>query len=109
MSKVLSKDAKKVVYTTVRTLEGITCDACGKVIPASSEYTQRKNTKYFNVITGHHDWGNDSYESRKRRDICPECINRFVAEYLDSATGSEYIEIETEYAYPTDVHEDEDE
>lgn len=56
-------------------------------------------SRYFYVLTGHHDWGNDSCDSMKYRDICPDCIENFVKNYIKKIDGTDYIEIETEYAH----------
>ena len=55
--------------------------------------------KYYNVTTGHRDWGHDSCDSIEHYDICPRCINKFVADYLGNENSglSAYIEIETKH------------
>ena len=99
MSKVYDEnDCRKIVVKKECKVTGVKCDICGKIIPATSLYIQ-KESKYFRVITGHHDWGNDSHESIEHKDICPECIDAFVSKYLKDAYRSEYIEVETEYVY----------
>lgn len=103
MSEILSREVKEVVTAKVRMLEGIKCDVCGKVIPAK-KYKYDSN-KYFEVTTGHHDWGNDSCESIEYRDICPDCISGYVSDYLKDVDGSEYIEVETEYVCMHEVRE----
>jgi hypothetical protein len=91
-------DCKEVVISKKYKVKGIQCDSCEREIPAIAMYD--KKCKYFNVTTGHHDWGNDSCESREHFDICPDCIKQFTADYLEKCSGSMYIEIETEYATP---------
>lgn len=95
MALVLSKDGEQVVYKTKRLEEGVTCDICSTFIQATDKWSSKDTTKYFEVTTGHHDWGNDSCESIKYYDICPDCINKFVADYIKNASGTVYIEIET--------------
>ena len=104
MAEILSKETKQVVYKTVRKLEGIKCDICGKVIPAKMRGRSSEN-RYFEVETGHNDCGDDSYESIEFKDICPGCISKFMTEYIEKVKGSEYIEVETTYCYPRDVTE----
>lgn len=84
----------KVVVRTGYKVAGIKCDVCGHIIEVSS---MNDNYKYYAVTTGHHDWGNDSCESIRHYDICPNCINNFVTEYLGSkdAYQTAYIDIET--------------
>lgn len=59
--------------------------------------------KYFEVTTGHHDWGNDSCDSIEHKDICPDCIGKVSLDYLTSASGTQYIEIETTWGRPERV------
>ena len=104
MCKVLSETTKKVTKIT-RKVTGIKCDICKKIIPVD-EYDK---SMYFDVTTGHNDWGNDSWESREHMDICPDCITKFVTEYLQDAAGtSRYIEIETTYAHEYEIQDKED-
>lgn len=94
MSEILSEVTEKVVKIA-RRVTGIKCDICGKIVPVNNGI----ESVYFEVATGHNDWGNDSCESRKSQDICPDCINKFTTEYLQDAAGtSRYIEITTRYA-----------
>ncbi len=99
--QVLSTEVKEVVTAKVRALEGIKCDVCGRIIKPD-RFRSQKN-KYYDVTTGHNDWGNDSCESRKHTDVCPECVNEFVTKYLDAADGTEYIEIDPEFVWPEDI------
>ena len=79
-------EKKEVVVRTVYKLAGVKCDVCGRVIePPTKEnryHWMDNDYKYYSVTTGHNDWGNDSCESIKHYDVCPDCINKFVAEYL---------------------------
>ena len=109
MSRVLSKTEKKVVYKSMRDLVGIKCDCCEKIIPAVVDTKTHRYCKYYRVLTGHHDWGNDSCDSMVYRDVCPDCINDFVTDYIKKGTGTEYIEIETKCVYPVAVEYNEDE
>lgn len=102
MSQILSKDPKKVVYKTVRALEGIRCDICGKVIPLNK--TRKQESMYYEVMTGHYDWGNDSYESIMYKDVCPNCISSFMSEYVEkTAYHSAYMDVNKKYCCPKDV------
>lgn len=108
MSKILSKELKRkhVVYKTVRTLEGVRCDICKRVIPADKR--RHLENRYFEVVTGHNDWGADSGLSRAHRDICPLCIGGFLSGYLAEASGTDYVEVETSYVFGQDVFDEED-
>lgn len=106
MSQILSKDSKKVVYETTRALEGIRCDVCKKIIPINR--IRKHESMYYEVMTGHNDWGNDSYESIRWQDICPNCISGFMCDYVEkTAYNSAYLEVNRRYCYPKDVRCDE--
>ena len=98
-------ERKKIIYRTVCELAGVKCDVCGRVIKAPSEQDQYNwlddKYKFYVVTTGHNDWGNDSFESVRQYDICPECITKFVSDYLADKKGyrSAYIDIETKHLY----------
>lgn len=93
MSEVLSEVVKEIVQKK-RMVTGIKCDICGKVVPIKKD----NDSRYFRVVTGHNDWGNDSCDSVESKDICPECIADFTSKYLQNVQGTEYINIDTEYA-----------
>lgn len=100
-------EKKEVVVKTAYELVGVKCDVCGRIIkppPVGYEWMKDKY-KYYSVTTGHHDWGNDSCDSIEDYEICPNCINKFVADYLgnEHASRSAYIEIETEHVYYDDI------
>lgn len=103
MSKVFGK-TEEIIKTTVRVLDGIRCDKCGKVISSNIINTNRKAAKYFKVTTGHNDWGLESPESVENMDICPECIDEFVKSYLEDCSYTAYIEIEADLCYAMKVH-----
>ena len=96
MSEILSETTETVLKVK-RNVTGVRCDVCEKIVPVNRGVVSR----YFNVRTGHNDWGNDSCDSVESQDICPDCINKFVTEYLrDSVGTTRYIDIETSYARP---------
>ena len=68
-------------------------------IHGNREIARMKLDAIDHVTTGHRDWGHDSCDSIEHYDICPRCINKFVADYLgnENASLSAYIEIETEH------------
>lgn len=91
----LSNESEQIVIKTRRRVIGIECDVCGRLITPTSYCMDR--SRYFRVTTGHHDWGNDSCESIKHLDICPNCICDFVDKYIKEIDGTEYLEMRTEY------------
>lgn len=91
MCEILSEVTEDVVLVT-RRVTGFRCDICGKNIPLD----KRNESIYFKVTTG-----DDDCELRIEyyQDICPDCVNKFIADYLGNANGtSRYIGIETRYA-----------
>ena len=70
------------------------CNICKKKI--------EKGSGYWDVTTGHYDWGNDSHESIEHFDICSEnCLMIKLTEYsVDSGKddyNTKYIEVEKDY------------
>ena len=107
-------EKKEVIRSITYEVAGIKCDICGRVIKAPSELDRYNwlddKYKFYVVATGHNDWGNDSCDSIEHYDICPECITKFVSDYLTDMKGykSAYIEINTMHVYFNDtVDEDE--
>lgn len=83
------------------------CDGCKKILcrvygeeykandSPWRDYTQ--NVEYFEVTTGHHDWGNDSCESIEHHTYCRECFAKPISAYLARTKigiDTEYIEVE---------------
>ena len=107
-------EKKEVIRSITYELAGVKCDACGRVIEAPSEQDRynwmEDKYKFYLVTTGHNDWGNDSCDSIRNYDICPECITKFVSDYLNEMRNSRtaYININTMHVYFNDtVDEDE--
>lgn len=105
MSKILSEGTKKIKYVTAKEITGVRCDICGKVILAGKHPYGEEKYKYYNVMTGHADWGNDSCESVEHRDICPDCLVRFVDDYFENNEyKSAYMNVYPGYVLP-DIRE----
>lgn len=66
------------------------CDVCSRPIT--------KGQKYYDVVTGHNGWANDSSESRTHHQLCSEnCLSAFVKTYNETEhEDSRYMEIEHE-------------
>lgn len=88
--RIYSASVTSTAYKVTKIVTGVECDVCDKIIRVNDS-----KRRYFEVTTGHHDWGNDSCESIKTRDICPDCIDKYVSEYLRDCSDTGYIEIET--------------
>ena len=97
MSKIYGEKQETVIRKIKRKVTGIQCDCCKKVITADVEYLSE--SKYYNVTTGHNDWARDSVDSIKNCHVCPDCIGKFVTDYLNDPEGydSAYINVETDY------------
>ena len=99
---------KRMVEQEVSISEICKCDVCKKKIyekrlsePGFSTYGNR--VEWFDITTGHCDWGNDSVDSIKEWHACsPECVNSFMKDYYDHSYGkcgcnTHYINIEHRY------------
>lgn len=93
--KRLGKETTPVVVRTKRIIEGVECDVCKRLI-VPTKYAEN-SSQYFEIITGHNDWGNDSCDSREYFDVCPNCIGDFVAKYARESSGTNYLEMSNEY------------
>lgn len=67
------------------------CDICKKEIDTKSGYWE--------VITGHHDWGDDSWESIQQFDVCSaNCLIDKFNEYIKVSEknnfNTQYFEVE---------------
>lgn len=117
----MNKEIKKrVTYTDEITLYSKrVCDKCGKVL----EYLvngkvkglvnmskEHMKVEYYEVTTGHHDWGNDSIDSVEHYDYCPTCVLQAMDEYYEKTNGknnTQYLEINHEgYEYGTIIKEE---
>ena len=97
MSEILSEGTKKMKVVTIKEVTGVRCDICGKVIPVGKGRYDK--CKYYDVMTGHRDWGNDSCDSIEHHDVCPECLIKVVSKYFtNNEHDSAYMDIEPEYA-----------
>lgn len=68
------------------------CDCCGKEI--------EQHSYYWNVCTGHYDWGNDSVDSVKHYDLCSnECFKKEVDSFLEEGHSTPYVNAETEFYF----------
>ena len=98
MAQLLSTAVTSTAYKITKTVVGIECDVCEKVIP-TNQWRDDK-AKYYEITTGHHDWGSESIESRETVDVCPDCVIKYISDYLEHASFTGYLELTTEYSYP---------
>lgn len=90
--KYLGKETQVEVKTkSVRKIEYVRCDGCGKkILPGG--YSTEKN-EYVSIHTWHNDWGSESVESHEYNDYCKECAKSFVSTYIDEMHGTEELEL----------------
>ena len=87
---------KKTITTDVVIGQEIYCDECGRLI------FRKKNKQivycigdYWELTTGHHDWGNDSIDSIEYFDLCSkECCTTRFKDYIQCCQGTKYFELE---------------
>lgn len=97
------------------------CDRCKKLILKKmgsaflEDYKGHYNeaVSYYEVTTGHNDWGNDSVDSIDTKTICRSCLTEEYADYVERASdgsNTEYIEIHHEYGWsmPLNVEREEE-
>lgn len=92
---------KEVTVTEERIIsKRIYCDTCRKLIIDTSNTVGMPNTKYtqyWEVTTGHYDWGNDSCDSIETYQYCSrECLTKAINKYIDETEGmrnTQYFEI----------------
>ena len=81
MIKRITRKVTREVEETVSSI-GI-CDVCGKEFNYKPRYDKVKIAVYYQITTGHHDWGNDSCDSIEHTDACSdECLSRFTQGWL---------------------------
>lgn len=115
----MNKEIKKrVTYTDEITLYSKrVCDKCGKILEYCYNHEELVNTskermkvEYYEVTTGHHDWGNDSIDSVEHHDYCPTCVLQAIDEYYEKTNeknNTNYIEINHEcYEYGIIIEEE---
>ena len=107
--KITEKKERQIIKVQERVINTV-CDECKREITNwddADPFNREKESKYFRVMTGHNDWGNDSCESIHYFDICPDCINNFFKTYIERGGRSSYIEINTKHAYKEDFENEE--
>lgn len=81
------------------------CDVCQKEIEPTPlpPVGYKENIPFFEITTGHHDWGNDSIDSVEIKHACsPECLMEFVGKYINvnfKGIHTDYINIEHKNAW----------
>lgn len=112
---VTTKVEKKAVCQDVIVSEECRCDRCGRHLWYHTKDGHKKPgvkemAHYYNIVTGHHDWGNDSIDSVETYDVCVGCAKKMFEEYIEDSynrTNSLYFECSHERTW--DEHEEEEE
>lgn len=104
---------KKAVYQDVIISEECRCDRCWRHLWYHTKDGHKKpglgTAEYYNVVTGHHDWGRDSVDSVETYDVCVGCAKKMFEEYVEDSWGhnnSLYFECSHERTW--DEHEEEE-
>lgn len=101
MQKEIVKVQEKIVERKeIKTGRLILCDICKRKIFDSRDRITAKSSidvGYWEAVTGHNDWGSDSFESIKTHDICStKCLDKLVEAYelvSKNSDNSWYMEI----------------
>lgn len=93
------------VEITREEVQEVICDECKKLLDNRKLTGRHRRTKisYFHILTHHSDWGNDSIDSLKEFDLCPECLVKKFNEYLEAikdCPGTREFDIEERRGYP---------
>lgn len=109
MSKTVESLLVKIVNKE-KTKETCTCDICGRQIYKRSLVDSEEvpnnhfSVPFYDVTSGHADWGNDSGDSVEDYDICsPECLSILLDAYKNVSSKSDrnswWIEIKHDYTF----------
>ena len=98
--KQYTETVVSTAYRIKRTVSGVKCDICGKIIPASK--LRATDSTYYRVTTGHNEWDNDSVDSIEHQDVCSDCIIPFIYSYLKYKHQTLYCDIERNMCWPTE-------
>lgn len=109
----MSKEVESLLVKIVskeKTKETCTCDICGRQIYKRSLVDSEElpsnhfSVPFYDVTSGHADWGNDSGDSVEDYDICsPECLSVLLDAYKNVSSKSDrntwWIEIKHDYSF----------
>jgi len=93
------KKLKKEVVVEQNIIVEIRCDVCGILIADEERYYSKTplypTQYYYECLTSHSDWGNDSGDSIEQIDCCSdECLNKFIQKYLQEKSYTINFEFE---------------
>lgn len=108
---------KKAVYQEIVVSEECWRDRCGRHLWYHTKNCYKKPglkdmAHYYHVVTGHHDWGNDSIGSIKTYDVCVRCTKKMFEEYVEDSynkVNTLYFECSHERTWDESTEEEEEE
>lgn len=85
---MIEHETRKVMREVTETVKSIVyCDVCKKLAPITHDGWWQK---YYEVTTGHDDWGNDSCESIEKQQCCSyDCALKVAAQWFKERLGSD--------------------
>ena len=109
----MAKTTESLIIKKIERLPGIEtcrCNICGRLIYRrslqKSDELPKNNELYsfWEVMTGHNDWGNDSGDSIEHYEVCSTtCLQRlfdiYKIESSEDQRNSQYIEIKHHHIY----------
>lgn len=95
----ITTETEKVVR--VQKLVAIVCDVCGhRIEPGQGAHGVNHCTRYYDVETGHHSWGNDSADSIAGHHVCSiDCLVTHLQRYFSNPDGYSTADYRVETAY----------
>lgn len=94
---------KEVTVTEMRTIgHQIYCDECQKLIADTAVSLPKYDVQYWEITTGHYDWGNDSGDSVEEHHYCSrDCLKKAFDKYIEQTENrrnSQYFEVQNRRA-----------
>jgi len=87
---VKTETKKETICQDVIISEECRCDRCGRHLWFHTKDGWKKpgfkdTADYYHIVTGHHDWGNDSVDSIEIYDVCVGCAKKMYEEYIEDS------------------------
>ena len=90
---IVEEERKHEVVNRINTK--IICDVCKKTIAEIGG----KGRHFYELTTGHHEWGNDSVDSIEQFEICSdECLRVKFEEYLKDRYDTSYFDVSSDHS-----------
>ena len=102
----MKKEHKKTVVKEEVVCATVYCDFCKKRLYTTVHDSRVSSdlVDYFDIVTGHNDWGNDSVDSVEHKTCCKNCLNEAFVGYLNETLkndvrNTKYIDIVHDWTY----------